>query len=120
MTATLDILTPDEFNRLSAAFDAAAGQNQDNLGVWAPAYNLLYDFLSAKSSAVPVDKTTLLWISGARFVNPAIGLFGALIRDYTKAQFLQRYGKPLSDAQANLASNSIAEAFIGQWLGKLA
>jgi hypothetical protein len=129
MTATLDILTPVQRGQLQAAYDAANAeftQNRSQQGQWTPVYNLLYDFLTTTNifgvktyrTDVPVDPQTWLWLKGARFVNSGEGLFATLIRDYTKAQFQQRYGKPLSDEKANEASNKIAESFIGQWLGK--
>jgi hypothetical protein len=112
MTATLDILTPVQRGQLQAAYDAANAeftQNRSQQGQWTPVYNLLYDFLTTTNifgvktyrTDVPVDPQTWLWLKGARFVNSGEGLFATLIRDYTKAQFQQRYGKPLSDERAN-------------------
>jgi hypothetical protein len=125
MTATSILLDDIQRQQLSDAYAQCLAKPEGQLGAWREAYELLYGFLTTTTLGVDfprtdVDPQTWLWLKGARFVNSGEGAFGALIRDYTKAQFKQRYGgngAVLSDAQANKASNQIAKSFIGQWLG---
>ena len=91
MTATSAILSADQINVLSTAYDSASSQDQTKLGVWAPAYEMLYNFLTGAPVNL-VDQQTLLWLRGARFVNANQGLFGSLIRDYTKGSRVKGYG----------------------------
>ena len=122
MTATSAILTQAQIDALQAAYDAALMQDQAQSGVWREAYDLLYGFVTNTEGEprtdVPVDPGTWLWLKGARFVNSGEGAFGKLIREYTIFQYNQRYGALPSDALMNKASNNIAAAFLGQWLGK--
>jgi hypothetical protein len=126
MVATSQILTPAQIAQLQYAYDVNSNADQNFSGVWHDSYSVLYDYLTVKNAFgvdtprtdVPVDPQTWLWLKGARFVNSNEGAFGTLIRDYTIAQFRQRYRRPPTPEQMNRASNAIAMSFIGQWLGR--
>jgi hypothetical protein len=132
MTATSIPLSASQIVELNAAYRRCLAKSPTQLGAWVESYELLFNMLTIKTTTYPVpgtsvtdwtprpgvDRATWLWLKGARFVNGGNGAFGALIRDYTKAQFKQRYRRELSEDAANKASNDIAQAFIGQWLGR--
>lgn len=125
MTDTVDILSTSQIADLNTAYDDAIALDQNDSGAWRDVYDLLYSYLTtttlgvdAPRTDVPVDPQTWLWLKGARFVNSGEGAFADLIREYTINQYRLRYGEPPSQEQMNKASNSIAQNFIGQWLGK--
>ncbi len=125
MTDTVDILSTSQIADLNTAYDDAIALDQNDSGVWRDVYDLLYSYLTtttlgvdAPRTDVPVDPQTWLWLKGARFVNSGEGAFADLIREYTINQYRLRYREPPSQDQMNKASNSIAQNFIGQWLGK--
>jgi hypothetical protein len=103
-------------------YEARIGMDQTIKGLWAPVYEKLYEYLtelndSFGSGFAGIDSQTLLWLAGARFVNAGEGPFGSLIRDYTIIQHRLRYGFDPTEAEMDGASNAIARAFLGQWLG---
>jgi hypothetical protein len=124
MTATSELLTPQQIEELRRLYRIAQAQHDANngaLGIWVPVYEALYaqitDFTGVDHPKTGVDRQTWLWLRGARFVNGGQGPFAELIRQTTIIQHTLRYGSPPSDAQMNRASNNIAQAFLGQWLG---
>ena len=80
MTAASAILTQGQIQQLSNFYDATITLDQSKSGVWAPVYNLLYDFLTTTKNSGEVDPQTLLWLRGARFVNADQGLFSTDFR----------------------------------------
>jgi Ca2+-binding RTX toxin-like protein len=119
MTLASAILTQTQIDYLQAMYDARINQDQTTRGLWAPVYQQLFAYLNElEGSALEnLDEQTYLWLAGARFINASEGPFGDLIRDYTIIQHRLRYGIDPTDAEMDGASNGIARAFLGQWLG---
>jgi hypothetical protein len=126
MTTTRDLIDNsailalrEEYRRINGLH---AGGRDRQAGLWAPLYEQLYNRLTDATTGQPkpgVDPQTWLWLRGARFVNAGTGPFAALIRDYTIIQTRLRYGpeRTATPDEMNQASNEIARAFLGQWLG---
>ena len=78
-------------------------------------YSFAYQLAAQYADTQPgADQASVAWLRGAAEVNANQGgNFNNFIRSYTKAQFQQRYGQELSDAQLQSASDRIADRVLG-------
>jgi len=84
-------------------------------GAYASIYQWVADLLESKG--VSSDNQTLLWLRGATEANAGRGAMSALIREYTAKQIELRYGKTITDAQMQLASDQVARNLIRDLIG---
>lgn len=106
----LALNTSDQYRQLEDKIIQAEASDLTQSGQGAPIYQYLLSILSDTSgNHLPgINANVFAWIKGAQGVNDASSIPGQLIRDYTSAVYQIRYGRPLSEAELNAASNNIA------------
>jgi Ca2+-binding RTX toxin-like protein len=114
-------------NATTAALNPATAH-----GAFRLVYDKLYEFLTDTTivlnspnypniSYTPksfVVHNSWMWVGGARYVNSGEGPFANIIREYTRTEYLIRYGITLTDAQLDNASNEIARRVAQDFIDK--
>ena len=113
--------TQEELDRVAAELDAISTLSDDVQGKYVPVYDVILDILTDETElfgrVAGLEQPVWLWINGAKLVNANVGYSAYFIREYTRAQYEQRYGQTLTDRELNSASNTIAAAFVNDILG---
>ncbi len=108
--------TQEELDEISAVLNEIDHLSNDLMGKYRPVYDTIIEILTDESQrngrVTGLEEPVWIWIQGARDVNSGLGYSSYYIREYTRSQFEQRYGKTLTDKDLNMASNIIAKSFI--------
>jgi hypothetical protein len=137
-------LGDEQIAQLAAEAERALQVSADEVGAYAPAYELILSFIDPDAAAllhsIESPDTTLntlataqlaarlesldsnvreiaIWLVGAYMVNSGEGIFSSVIREYNRYQGVLRLGSGFTDSQLQLASNRVAQLVIDTVLG---